>query len=189
MVRLRVEPLPSEEEVAKRRHRVFRCKFAVRVLFLDGADRSRGGEQGLDTVLRDHPPERAGVRGAYGLALVEHGRGAHQQRRVHDVGVSDHPADIGGGPPHLTGRDVVHVRHRPAQGDGVAAVVAHDPLRLTRRTRGVEDVQRICRGHLLTRGRLAGAGLDRGVPVDVATGGHLCQALGALLDDQPLGLV
>ena len=77
---------------------------AVGVLLLDRPDRGGRGEQRLDAVLRDHPPERAGVRGADRLALVEHGRRAGDQRRVDDVGVADDPADVGGGPPHLARR-------------------------------------------------------------------------------------
>src|SRR3546814_10187455 len=56
---------------------------------------------------------------------VEHGGGAVQQRRVDDVGVADHPADVGGRPPDLAGVDVVDVLHRPLQRHRVAAVVAH----------------------------------------------------------------
>ena len=111
----------------------------------------------LDPVLGDDPPERAGVGGADRLALVEHGRGADDQRRVDDVGVADDPADVGGRPPHLAGVDVVDVRHRPGHRDRVAAVVAHDPLRLAGGAGGVEDVERVGRGDL----DAAGAGRAR----------------------------
>ena len=113
------------------------------VVLLDGAERRRGGEQALDAVLGDHPPEGPGVGRSHGLPLVHHGRGAHEQRRVHDVGVPDHPADVRGGPPDVARADVVDVGHRPGQRHRVAAVVAHDALRTPRRTRGVEDVERV----------------------------------------------
>ncbi len=61
-----------------------------------------------DAVLRDHPPEGAGVRRADRLALVEHARAAVQQRRVDDVGMADDPADVGGRPEDLAGRDAVN---------------------------------------------------------------------------------
>ena len=105
-------------------------------------------------VLRDHPPERAGVGRADRLALVEDRRAAVQQRRVDDVGVADHPADVGGRPEHLARLDAVDVLHRPVERDGVAAVVAHDALGLAGRARGVEDVERIGRRDRHAVGRL-----------------------------------
>ncbi len=116
---------------------------AVRVLLLDRADRRRRGEQCLHSVLGRHPPERARVRRAHRLALVEHGRRAEHQRPVHDVGVADHPADVGGGPVHVAGMGVVDVAHAPQQRDGVPAVVADDSLRSTGRAGGVEHVERV----------------------------------------------
>ena len=49
------------------------------------------------------PPEGAGIGRADRLALVEHRRAAVQQRRVDDVGMADHPADIGGAEIDLAG--------------------------------------------------------------------------------------
>ena len=98
-------------------------------------------------VLGDDPPERAGVRGADRLALVQHRGRADQQRRVDDVGVADDPADVARrSRTRRPGPDVVDVRHRPAQRDRVAAVVADDALRLPGGARGVEDVERVGRG-------------------------------------------
>jgi len=67
-----------------------------------------------------------------------------QQRRIHDVGVADHPADIGGCKEHIARIEVV---------DGLHAVVerdrhdrrssAHTALGLAGGTGGVEDVQRV----------------------------------------------
>src|SRR5947207_706876 len=53
-------------------------------------------------MLRDDAPEGAGVRRADRLALVEDAGAAGEQRRVDDVRVADHPADIGGRPEHFS---------------------------------------------------------------------------------------
>ena len=119
---------------------------AVRVLLLDRPEGGRRGEQrGRRRARAIDPPERAGVGRADRLALVEHGRGAGEQRRVDDVGVADDPADVAGGPPHVARADAVDVAHRPAQRDGVPAVVADDALGPARRAGGVEDVERVGR--------------------------------------------
>ena len=94
-------------------------------------------------VLGDHAPERAGVRRADRLALVEDRGAAVQQRRVDDVAVADHPADVGGRPVHLAGLDAVEILHRPFERDHVAAIVAHHALGPAGRARGVEDIERI----------------------------------------------
>src|SRR5256886_15724946 len=65
---------------------------------------------------------------------------------VDDVGVPDCPAEVGGGPVDFARLDAVDVRHCPLERDGVTAVVAHDALRHPRRTRRIEDVERIGRG-------------------------------------------
>ena len=116
-----------------------------RVLAADGAHRRRRREQHLDAVLLDHAPERPGVGRADRLALVEHRGRPGEQRAVDDVAVADDPAHVGGRPHHVAGVDVVDVRHRPGEGDRVAAVVAHDALRRAGRARGVEDVERVGR--------------------------------------------
>ena len=135
------------------------------ILLADGPDGRRRREERGHVVLLDHAPERAGVGRADGLALVEHGRRADQQRRVDDVGVADHPAHVGGRPEDLAGVHVVDVRHAPRERHCVSAVVAHDALRATRRARGVEDVERIGRVHGYA-GRRLGRG-DELVPVVV----------------------
>ncbi len=120
-----------------------REQLALRVFLLDGAERGRRGEHRDAAVLGDHAPERAGVGRADRLALVEDRGAAVQQRRIDDVAVADHPADVGGRPAALAGLDAVVVLHRPFQRDHVAAVVAHHALRDAGRAGGVEDVERI----------------------------------------------
>src|SRR5699024_9929778 len=66
----------------------------------EGADRRGGGVQGGDLVLLHDLPEPALVRSVR-CALVHHLGGAVEQRPVGDVGVSGHPADVGGAPVHV----------------------------------------------------------------------------------------
>ena len=138
-----VEPFAGLEQILQRRQVVLAEVSAVGVLLLDRPDRGRRGEQRLHPVFGRHPPERARVRRADRLALVEHGRRAEHQRAVDDVGVADHPADVGGGPVHVARLGVVDVAHAPQQRDGVPAVVADDSLGSARRARRVEHVQRV----------------------------------------------
>ena len=122
-------------------------KRGLGVLLLDGPEGGRRGEQRPHAVLGDHPPEGPGVGGADRLALVEHGRGAGDERPVDDVGVPDDPAHVRRGPEDVAGASVVDVGHAPRQRHGVAAVVAHHALGPARGARGVEDVERIGGGH------------------------------------------
>ena len=139
----RIAALAGEEQCLQLRQIVVVQQLAVGVLLLDRPHRGRRGEQHLHAVLRAHPPERAGVRRADRLALVHHAGAAAQQRRVDDVGVADHPADIGRRPIDVAGIDAVQHAHRVPQRDRMAAIVAHHPLGPSRRARGVEDVERI----------------------------------------------
>lgn len=119
---------------------------AVGVLPLDGAEGRRRGEQGRHLVLFDDAPERAGIGRADGLALEQYARAAGQQRRVDDVGMADHPADIGCGPEHLARLHAELVAHRPVQRHHVPAIVAHHALGLAGRAGGVEHIERVrCR--------------------------------------------
>ena len=164
---------------------------AGRVLALDRPVGGGGGEHRLDAVVADDPPEGARVGGADRLSLVENGGRAGEQRRVDDVGVADDPPDVGCREPHVARPDVVDVLHRPAQGHGVAAVVADDALGPARRAGRVEHVERVGGLDLDAVGRL-GVG-DQLVPVELlpvgvalADGGA---GLLALEDDDRLGLV
>ena len=146
LVRVRVEPLAREVEGAEGGQVVVLDERRRRVLLLDGAEGRRRREQADRSVLGDDAPEGTGVRRPDRLALVEHRRRAGQQRPVDDVGVADDPADVARGEHRLARLHVVEVGHRPAQRHGVATAVAVDPLRLTGRARGVEDVERVGRG-------------------------------------------
>jgi hypothetical protein len=132
--RLGIATLACEEERAEPRKVVAGDVLAVRILLPNGAKGRRGREQGADAVLLDHAPEGTGVGRPHRLPLVEDGRAAVEQGRVHGVRVPDGPADVRRGPIDLAGVDVVDVLHRPRERDRVAAVVAHDAFRLTRRS-------------------------------------------------------
>ena len=115
-----------------------------------------------------------------------------KQRRVDDVRVADHPADIGRRPPHLARRDAVEVLHRPLQRDHVAAIVAHHALGPAGGARRIENVERIGRRdrHAVERR----AGVDQRViahrrPVAVAAFDQFCFRLRALQDQAGIGLV
>ena len=144
---VRVRALAGEEEGAQALQVVAPEQRRARVLALDGAQRGGRGEQGVDPVLLDHTPEGARVRRPDRLALVEDRGAAEQQRRVHDVGVAHDPADVRGGPEDVPGLHAVDVPQAPLEGDGVAAVVAHDALGGAGRPRRVEDVERVLRVH------------------------------------------
>ena len=183
--RVRVGALAGEEQAAQAGEIVARDQPAVRVLLLDGAQRRRRGEQRGHPVLGDHAPEGAGVGRADRLALVEHGGAAVDERRVDDVGVADHPADVGGRPEHLARLNAVDVGHRPFERDHVAAVVADDALGLAGRAGGVEDVERVGGGDGDARLLAAGGPCPRhlGGVVAVAGGVEFGAVLFALDDD------
>ncbi|KTT90245.1 hypothetical protein NS44R_14900, partial [Mammaliicoccus sciuri] len=120
-----------------------------------------------------------------------HDRGrAVDQRAIDDVGVADHPADVGAAPPDLARLDAVEIFHRPFQRDEMAAIVAHHALRNSGRARRVENVERIGRGD-----RHAGrglAGIERGEaqrrPIMIAARGELARLLRPLQDDAGIRL-
>ena len=130
-------------------------------------------------MIGDHPPEGAGVGGSHRLALVQHGGASVEQRPV-DAHVRRRPV-------HLARAHVVHVLHRPLHGDGVAAVVADDPLRLAGRSRRVQDVERIGRCHRDAVVRDGGSHLL--LPVEVAFGPELGGGHLPLIHHDVLGLM
>ena len=183
--------LAGEEQRPHRGDVVILQQRRVRVLLAHGAQRGRRGEEGGDLVFLDDAPERAGVGRADRLAFVEDGRAAVQQRRIDDVGMADHPADVGGRPIGLARRDAVDRAHRPFQRDAMAADVAHHALGRSGRPRSVEDVERVGSGEF-DAGRALACRARRGDqrrPVVVAIGEHLAFELRPLEDDAGLRLV
>src|SRR5947199_8714745 len=79
--------------------------FPGRIVALDGPDRRRSGKEDADPVLRDHAPEGPGIGRADRFALVQDGGVPVEQRTVDDVGGPDRPAEVGGDPVDVAGRD------------------------------------------------------------------------------------
>ncbi len=171
----------GEEQVLERRQVVLAHLERVRVLALDGAERGRRGEQHLDLVVGDHPPEGPGIGRAHRLAFVDDRRAAVKQRGVDDIGMADDPADIRGRPVHIAGLDVVDVLHGPLERHQMAAIVADHALRLAGGAGGVEDVERIGRGDGHAIGGRGARHCLR--PVDVVAGLQVARPLRALQHD------
>ncbi len=182
----RVQALARQEQGAQGLEMSYlRLRWASGSSFLMARNAVGAVKNARHLVVLDHPPERAGVRRAHGLALVQHGGAAVDQRPVDDVAVAHDPAHVRRGPEHLARVDVVDGLHGVLQGHGVAAVVAHDALGLPGGAGGVEDVQGIGRLHRHA-GRRLGV-VHQLVPVQVAPGGHGRLGLGPREDDDVLG--
>ena len=123
-----VGALPGEEQRPQSAQVVAADVLAGGIVAPDGAKGGRRGEEGAHVVLRDHPPEGAGVRRPHRLALVEHRRVPMEQRPVDDIRMAHRPAEVGRRPVGLAGLDAVEMAHAPGEGDQVAAVVADDAL-------------------------------------------------------------
>ena len=182
-----IRPLAGEEQGAEAAEGVFLDVFAVGVLLLDGAKGGRRREQRRHLVLGDDSPEDAGIGGADRLALEEDGGAAVKQRRIDDVGMTHHPADVRRRPVDLARIDTVDVLHRPFERHRVAAVVADDPLGHAGGARGIENIKRIGRRDRHAIGGLGGC--HDLVPVDVAALDHRRLGHRALHHDRDPGLV
>ncbi len=179
--RIGIGALAGEKQCPKFFEIVVTDELPLRVLLLDGAKCGRRSEHDRHLVLCNHPPECSGVRRADGLAFVEDGRVAVEQRRIDDVGVADDPADIGCRPVHFPGLYPIYVLHAPFECDDVAAVVTHHALGLAGGSRRVQDVERIRGSHgnaIVGRG-----GVHLLLPIEVAAGHELGLPGRALHDD------
>ena len=145
--RIRIASFAGQEQRPQRAQVIPGRQLQRRVVPLDCANRGRSGKQRVDPMLPDDAPERSGVRRPYRLAFIKNGRGAGQQRAVDDVGMSDHPTNVGRRPEYVARRYAVERLHRPMKRNRVPAVVPHDPLGLAGGTGGVEDIQGIGRPH------------------------------------------
>ena len=176
-----VTALTGQKQRIEAREVVAADERSARILPLDGAKRGRRREQGVDPMLRDDAPEGAGVRSADRLAFVEDAGAAGEQRRVDDVRVADHPADVGGRPEHISRPHAVDRLHRPREGNRVPPVIAHHALRLAGRARGVEDVKRI--GGLERCARRRRRARERFRPVQIPPRCERCRHLRPLQHD------
>ena len=138
-------------------------------------------------MLFDHPPERARIWGADGLAFEHNGGVARNQRGIADIAVAHDPAHVRGSPKDLSRLDVIDVLHRPVQRHQMPRRGAHHALGRAGGARGVKDIGRVVPLNRNAWGR-AHAVLG-GVPVDVPLGVQLTGFLAALQDDAGVGLV
>ena len=136
--------LARKEQIFQRRGVIFGQQFSLRVCPLDRPERCRRGEQHLDLVILDHPPENPGIRGANRLALEQHSGTAHNQWRIDDIGMADNPAYVRCRPVNLARLCVIDIGHRPAKRDGMSTIVAHHPLGLAGCPGCIENIERVC---------------------------------------------
>ena len=171
---VRVGALAREEQGAQALQLIALEMLRVRIFLLDGAEGGRRGEERGDVVFLDHAPEGAGVRRADGLALIDHGGRAMQQRRIDDVAVAHDPAHIRGRPEDLARINPVEILHGPFERDHMAAIVAHHALGDSRGAGGVEHIERIAGLERHTVGALARSAGRRhaGGPIVIAARDH-----------------
>ncbi len=112
------------------------------------ADRGRCGVEDGDAEPVDRLPEAAEVR-IIGDAVEHDGRRAIHQRAVDDVAVAGDPADVGGAPEDVVRPIVEDPVERRRGPDRIAAGGVDDALRLSGRSRRVEDEQRVLGVHHL----------------------------------------
>ena len=188
---IRIGALSGQEQRAQMRKVVVADVEAARILLFDRTQRRRRGKEARNFVLACDAPKCASVGRSDGLAFVEDGRIAGQERPIDDIGMSDDPADVGCGPEHLAGLDPVKILHRPQQSDHVTAIVAHDALGGACAPRRVEDVERVGSLHCdaLCTETLRFSVRDEPRPIVVATRVQLRGSNRALEDDAALGLV
>ena len=72
-------------------------------------------------MLGDEAPERAGIGRVGGFSLVNNRGIPGQQRRVANVAVTHHPAQIRGAQPRLSRIHAVDVLHAPVETDDLSA--------------------------------------------------------------------
>jgi hypothetical protein len=111
--RIRIGTFARQEQSAEALEIVFLKFNRVGIFFTDGAKGGRCGEQSLRAVLGNHAPEGPRIGRADGLALIDNRRRPNDERRVDDVGMTDDPSNIGGGPKHIAGANAVNAFHGP----------------------------------------------------------------------------
>src|SRR6516165_2355629 len=102
---------------------------AFRILALDGADGGWGCEEQVYFVLADDAPESARIWRSNRFTLVQNGRAAGEERCINDVGMTDRPTDVGGGPEHVAILGAIDVEEAPCQGDCIATGIMHHAFR------------------------------------------------------------
>ena len=119
--------------------------------------RRRRREYHIDAVLLNHLVEHRVVR-IVRRPLPKHRRRPRHQRRIDNVAVPHHPANVRHTPEHILVFDIPEVLEMVVCAHHIPAVHMDDALRLARRAAGIEDIQRILGVHHFRRAvnRLAG---------------------------------
>ena len=132
-------------------------------------------------MLGNHSPESAGIGGTDGFAFIDDGCCSLEQGAIDNIGVTDDPADIGGGPEHITRINVVEIFHGPVESNRVTSVISQNPFGHTGCPGGIEDVKGIggFNRHAVSRR----AACNQFVPVDVSSFGHIGGDEVSLQDD------
>ena len=166
MIGVGIEALARQKKISETTDIIFFQIVAVGIFFLDGAKSCRSPEQNGNSMLRNDAPESARIRCPDWFSFVEDGGASIKQGSIDNIGMTDNPADIGRGPENFARLDIIDILHRPFQGHGMAAVISHDALRFARRSRGVEDIKRVCRGDGYTGHRFGV--FHQSVPIQIA---------------------
>ena len=161
-----VERLAGQEQVPQR-GQVVAGDIGL-VALAQHPDRGGRREHHGDAMTLDDAPPDTGI-GPDRRAFVQNGRHAGDQRGIDDVGMTHHPADVGGGEDGLARMPAEDVLHRGGQRHGIAADIALHTLGLTGGARGVEDVRRRVRFQPCHRHVGVEVLLAQGLPVDVTT--------------------
>ena len=111
--RIRIRSFACQKQGLEFRQVIVLHQLCLGVFALNRPEGSGGGEHNLDLVIGYHPPECARIRRAHRFALKNYGGATLEQRSVDNIGMPDHPADIGCRPVDITGIDIVNVAHGP----------------------------------------------------------------------------
>src|SRR5262249_51694802 len=103
----RIGALAGEKQGTEFGEIVFPDQCAFGIFLLDRSEGGRRGEQRHYVMLRNYPPERAGVGRADRLAFIEDGSATMKQRRIDNVGVPTHAANVGPRPQDSGGRNAI----------------------------------------------------------------------------------
>ena len=134
-------------------------------------------------MLGDDAPIAACIGRTDGFALKEDAGGTGNERSIDNIGMADHPADIGCRPKHLSRLDAEHMLQRPCKSHHMPAIVAHDTFGFTGSTRCVKHIKRIGGSNGRARDMTAARRIHSGTIVDIAAFNRLMRMLLALQDN------
>ena len=125
----------------------------------------------------NNAPKGRGIRCADRLAFEDDRCVAVSQRRITNIGMSNDPTHVRGGPKDIARIHIVDVFHRPVQRHQMASGGADNALWGAGCARGIENISRMITGH--GHAGRGGYALLQFMPFDVPRS-QFCFALGAL---------